>query len=109
MGGPHSWLGASTAYDPFSQFHNPFLSSLDLLDLVKLTNGPIRHDPWWPPIPAKLPSDIHNFEGNSRENPSTHITTYHLWCSSNSLVNDSIKLRLFQHTFSRMLQSGTSS
>ena len=24
--------------------------------------------------------------------------TFHLWCSSNSIVDDSIKVRLFQHT-----------
>lgn len=52
-------------------------------------------------MPAKLPYDISKFERKSGENPSTHIITYHLWCSSNSLVDDSIKLRLFQHTLTR--------
>lgn len=41
MGGPHGWLGCSPTCDPFSQLHNPFLSSRDLLDLAKLTNNPI--------------------------------------------------------------------
>jgi hypothetical protein len=26
------------------------------------------------------------------------VTTFHLWCSSNSLKYDSVQLRLFQHT-----------
>lgn len=95
IGGPHSWSGASPAYDPFSQLQNPFLSSLDLPDFVKLTNDPICHDPWWPPMPTKLPSDIPKFEGKTGENPSTLITTYHLWFSSNSLVDDYVKLHLF--------------
>lgn len=47
---------------------------------------------------AKLPFDIPKFEGNPGENPSTHITTYHLWCSSNYLVDDYVKLHLFQRT-----------
>ena len=29
---------------------------------------------------------------------SEHVTTFHLWCSSNSLHEDSIHLRLFQRT-----------
>ena len=101
MGGPHGWLGASPSYDPFSQLQNPFLSSLNLPDLVKVTNDPIYHDPWWPPMPTKLPFDIPKFEGNPRENPFTNITTYHLWCSSNSLVDDYVKVRLFQCTLTR--------
>lgn len=47
---------------------------------------------------VNLPSDIPKFEGNPRENPSMHITIYHLWCSSNSLVDDSVKLHLCQCT-----------
>lgn len=64
MGGPHGWSGASPSYDSFSQLQNPFLYSLNLPDLEKLTNGPIYHDPWWPPMPIKLPYDIPKFEGN---------------------------------------------
>jgi hypothetical protein len=55
----------------------------------------IRHGP---PIPTKLPSDIPKFEGKSGEDPGDHVTTFHLWCSSNSLNDDSVHLRLFQHT-----------
>jgi hypothetical protein len=32
------------------------------------------------------------------EDPSTHIMTYHLWCSSNSLMDDSVRLCLFQRS-----------
>ena len=36
----------------------PFLATLNLPDLSKLMNNPVRHDPLWPPVPTKLPSDI---------------------------------------------------
>jgi hypothetical protein len=61
-------------------------------------NDPIHHDPSWPAVPTKLPSDIPKFEGKSGEDPQDHVTTFHLWCSSNSLNDDSIRLCLFQHT-----------
>jgi hypothetical protein len=59
---------------------------------------PIYHSPVWPAIPAKLPSDIPKFDGKSGEDPNNHVMTFHLWCSSNSLMDDSIRLRLFQRT-----------
>ena len=49
-------------------------------------------------IPTKLPSDIPKFEGKASEDFGEHVTTFHLWCSSNSLHDDSICLRLFQRT-----------
>jgi hypothetical protein len=76
----------------------PFLATLNMPDLSKLMNDPVSHDPTWPPVPTKLPSDIPKFEGKNREDPGDHVTTFHLWCSSNSLNHDSIRLRLFQHT-----------
>jgi hypothetical protein len=76
----------------------PFLATLDLPDLSRLTNDPIHHSPGWPTIPAKLPSDIPKFDGKSGEDPNNHVMTFHLWCSSNSLMDDSIRLRLFQRT-----------
>ena len=42
--------------------------------------------------------DIPKFEGKAHEDPDEHVTTFHLWCSSNSLHDDSIRLRPFQHT-----------
>jgi hypothetical protein len=74
----------------------PFLATLDLPDLSQLTNDPIYHSPVWPAIPAKLASDIPKFDGKSEEDPNNHVMTFHLWCSSNSLMDNSIRLRLFQ-------------
>ena len=49
-------------------------------------------------MPTKLPSDIAKFQGMVGEDPQNHIMYFHLWCSSNNIVDDSIKLRLLQHT-----------
>jgi len=49
-------------------------------------------------IPSKLPSDIPEFDGKPVEDPSIHIMTYHSWCSSNSLMDDSVRLHLFQRS-----------
>ena len=76
----------------------PFVATLELPDLNRLTNDPIAYAPWWPAIPHKLPSDIPKFNGNPGEDPSNHVMTFHLWCSSNTLNDDSIRLRLFQRT-----------
>ena len=59
---------------------------------------PMSHDLAWPTVPTKIPSDIPMFEGKVGEDPSEHVTAFHLWCSSNSLHDDSICLRLFQCT-----------
>jgi hypothetical protein len=64
----------------------PFLATLDLTDLSRLTNDPIFHSPVWPVIPSKLPSDILKFDGKPGEDPNNHVMTFHLWCSSNSLM-----------------------
>ena len=76
----------------------PFLATLNLPDLSRLMNDHVSHDPAWPVVPTKVPSDIPKFEGKASEYPGDHVTTFHLWCSSNSLHDDSIRLRLFQHT-----------
>ena len=47
---------------------------------------------------TKLTLDIPKFEAKLNEDPSDHVTTFHLWCLSNSLNEDSICLRLFQCT-----------
>ena len=71
---------------------------LNLLDLSRLMNDPVSHDLSWPAVPHKIPSDIPKFEGKAREDPSEHVTDFHLWFSSNSLHDDLIHLRLFQRT-----------
>jgi hypothetical protein len=68
------------------------------MDLSRLLNNPIYHDPHWPPMSTKFPSDIPKFEANPNEDLGDHVTTFHLWCSSNSLRDDSVQLCLFQHT-----------
>jgi hypothetical protein len=70
--------------------HMPYLASLNIPDLTKLTNDPILHNPTWPAMPTKLPSDIPKFEGKAGDDPANHIMTFHLWCSSNNIMDDSI-------------------
>jgi hypothetical protein len=74
----------------------PFLATLDLPDFSRLTNDPIFHSPVWPTIPAKIPSDIPKFNGKSGEDPNNYVMTFHLWCSSNSLMDNFIRVCLFQ-------------
>ena len=74
----------------------PFLTTLNFPDLSKLMNDPVRHNSSWPSIPTKLPSDIPKFEGKVGDDSGAHVTTFHFWCSSNSLNEDSVSLRLFQ-------------
>jgi hypothetical protein len=69
--------------------------NLDLPDLSRILNDHILHSSQWPAIPTKLPSDILKFDGKPGEDPNNHVMTFHLWCSSNSLMDDSIRLRLF--------------
>jgi hypothetical protein len=61
--------------------------------LSRILNDPIRHSPQWHVIPSKLPSDIPKFDGKVGEDPNNHVTTFHLLCSSKSLME-----RLFQQT-----------
>jgi hypothetical protein len=84
--------------NPPPPLHMPYLASLNIPNLSKLTNDPILHDPTWPAMPTKLPSDIPKFEGKAGEDPANHIMTFHLWFSSNNIMDDSIHLRLFQCT-----------
>ena len=72
-----------------------FLSTLELPNVSNLTNDPILHNPYWSLVLTKIPNDCPKFEGKPGEDPQTHVMTYHLWCS-NSWVDDSIRLRLFQ-------------
>jgi hypothetical protein len=71
----------------------PYLESLNIHDLTKLTNYPT-----WPNISTKIPSNIPKFEGRTGEDLANHVMTFHLWLSSNRIMDDSICLNLFQHT-----------
>jgi hypothetical protein len=79
-----------------------FLATLDLLDLSRILNDPILHSLYWLVILAKLPSNIPKFDGRSGEDPNNHDMIFHLWCSSNSLMDDSIRLRIFQQTLTSL-------
>jgi hypothetical protein len=57
----------------------PYLASLNIPDLTKLTNDPIFHDPTWPNMLTKLPLDIPKFEGKPGDDLSKHVMTFHLW------------------------------
>jgi hypothetical protein len=79
--------------NPPSNLPMPYLASLNIHDLTKLMN-----DPTWPNMPTKLPSNIPKFEGKPGEDTTNHVMTFHLWCSSNNIMDDSICLSLFQWT-----------
>ena len=76
----------------------PFLATLNLPNLSILMNDPMSHDLEWSTVPMKLPLNIPKFKGKAGEYPGEHVTTFHLWFSSNSLHDDSLYLRLFQRT-----------
>jgi len=76
----------------------PFLATLHLPELTRLLNDPICHNPHWPSMSTNFPLDIPKFEVKPNEDPSDHVATFHLWCSSNSLRDDSVQLHLFQCT-----------
>jgi hypothetical protein len=99
-----SWqLGASQTPGSFFPGYNqqPKLSFLETLHfpyLTRLLNNAIYHDLCWPPMPTKFPSDIPNFEAKPNEDLGDHVTTFHLWCSANSLRDNSIQFHWFQCT-----------
>ena len=57
----------------------PYKAGLNLPNLIKLINDPITHDPTWPTMPTKLPSNIPMFEGQVVEDPKNHIISFHIW------------------------------
>jgi hypothetical protein len=93
-----SWqLGANQTPGPlFPGYHQqpklPFLETLHFPNLTRLLNDSICHDPRWPPMLTKFPSNIPKFEAKPSTYPGDHVTTFHLWCSSNSLKENSLQL-----------------
>ena len=63
-----------------------------------MINDPIHYDASWLAMPTKLPSEIPKFEGLVGEDPSNHVRSFHMWCSSTSITDDFVRLRLFQRT-----------
>ena len=103
MGGPA--YGPTSVIMPYNYYKYPqpnrqlhFLETPDLPDMPRLTNDLIQHSQFWPRIPTKLPSDISKFDGKPSEDPNNHVMSFYLWFSLNSLMDDSIHLRLFQRT-----------
>ena len=85
---PHMNQNYQGAWHRPTQPRLPFLATLNLLNLSRLMNDLVSHDPAWPAVPNKLPLDIPKFEGKVGEDPSVHVTTFHLCFSSNSLHDD---------------------
>jgi hypothetical protein len=90
----HTMVGTNPSPNP----PFPYLASLNIVDLTKLTNDTILHDATWSNMPTKFSSNIPKFEGKPMEDPANHFMTFHLWCSSNNIMDDSILLRLFKRT-----------
>ena len=82
MGGAYGPFNLNTMsplnQNPFANTQLPFLATLEFINLSKLTNDPIIHQPTWPPVPVKIPTGILKFEGKPVGNPTSHITTYDL-------------------------------
>jgi hypothetical protein len=92
----HHFFPAEWAHMLQPRLH--FLATLNFPYLSRLMNDPVRDDLSWPPVPTKNISDITKFKGNTGKDPGDHVTTFQLWCSSNSVNDDSIRLRLFELT-----------
>ena len=102
MGGAYGPFGLNMALplyqNSFSNTKFPFLATLELPNLSRLTNDPIQHNPTWQDIPVNILIDIPKFDGKIGEDLTTHITTYYLLSVSNSLLDSIIHLCLFPHT-----------
>ena len=75
-GGAQTYVNQGAVHRPHHP-RLPFLVTLNIHDLSRLMNDPVAHDPAWPAVPTKLPSDIPKFEGNQeriRANTLRHST-----------------------------------
>ena len=73
----------------------PYMVGLNFPYLRKLINDPIAHDLAWCAMPTKLHSDIPKFKGQVGEYLDNCIMYFHIWCSSNSIIEDSVWLASF--------------
>ena len=101
---PHKNQPCWGTWNHMEQPRIPFLDTLNLLDLLNLINDVVSHDPMWPVVPTKIPSDIWKFEGKNGEDLGKHVTTSQLWFSSNSLNHDYVHLRVFQCTLTALAE-----
>lgn len=98
-GNPGAYQGTPTSGTPTGVVTHPllpFMVGLSLLDFSHLINDSLLHNPTWLEMLTKLPLDIPKFEGNWREDPTNHVCSFHMWCSSNFIIKGSIHLLLFQ-------------
>ena len=76
-GGPYGSFSLNTMsplnQNPFVNTQLPFLSTLKLPNLSKLTNDPIMHHPAWAPVPVKILTNIPKFEGKTGDDLASHI------------------------------------
>jgi hypothetical protein len=105
MGGPYGPFGLNMSLpldrNSFTNTQLTFLATLELPNLSRPTNEPIMHNPTCPLVLIKISTDVPKFDGKMGEDPATHITTYHIWCVSNSLMYDNICLHIFSRTLTR--------
>ena len=105
MGGTHGPMCPDVRFtltqNTFANTQLPFLYMLDLPNLLRIKNDSILHNLLWLAIPHKIPLEIPKFDDKIGEDPSMHITTYHLWCVSNSMLDDSVKLHILPCTLTK--------
>jgi hypothetical protein len=78
-----------------SQCEVSFMEMLKFAYFSKLANDRMCHNPNWPLFLTKLSLDILKFEGKASEDPRYHEMAFLLFFSSNSLMDDSVRLILF--------------
>ena len=98
-----SWLSSTFHYSFFISIYSEgcfhiWIDERGTWYFSILTNDLVSHDPTWSFIPTKFPLYIPKFKGKSGEDPGENVTTFHLWCSLNSLNHDYVHLWLFQRT-----------
>jgi len=74
----------------------PFMVGLNIPYFNQIINNPLLHSPSFQVRPTKIPFDIPKFEGNIREDPTNHVHSFHMCCSSNSITDESIHFCSFQ-------------
>jgi hypothetical protein len=72
----------------------PYLASLNIPYLTKLMNDPIYMIPLGLTCPPNYLQTSQSLKGNQGEDPTNHIMSFHLWCSSNNIMEDSIRLMI---------------
>ena len=72
--------------------------------MTMLTNNMVMRYPKHPAILIKLPSNIPDFEGNFGEEPASHVMAFHRWCLLNSIMDNSLRLSIFQRNLGKVVE-----